>query len=101
FLRDQGVQVIMGEYLSWSLPWLDVAQSIGIPFFAHAHGFDVSMNLREAKWRSEYKRFNRSAGVITVSEISKVRLVELGLDERRIHVIPCGVDVPLQPLNHP
>jgi glycosyltransferase involved in cell wall biosynthesis len=101
FLRNHGVRVIMGEYLSWSLSWLQVAQSLEIPFFAHAHGYDVSMNLREAKWRTEYIRFNRSAGVITVSEFSKARLVELGLDERKIHVVPCGVDVPPQPLDHP
>ncbi len=94
FLRRHGVRVVMGEYLSWSLPWLDLIHSIDIRFFAHAHGFDVSVNLREARWRSEYIRLNQAAGVITVSEKSKARLVEVGLDERKIHVIPCGVDVP-------
>jgi len=31
-----------------------------------------------------------------MSQISKARLVELGLDENKIHVIPYGIDVPLQ-----
>jgi glycosyltransferase involved in cell wall biosynthesis len=101
FLTDQGVCVIMGEFLSWCLPWLEVAQSLGIPFFGHAHGFDVSAHLRESKWRKEYTRFNESAGVITVSEISKARLVDLGLNESKVHVIPCGVDVPPRNGNRP
>ncbi len=101
FLTDQGVRVIMGEWLSWSLPWLEVAQSLGIPFFSHAHGFDVSANLREPKWRTEYMKFNQSSGIITMSEISKARLVELGLNEHKIHVIPYGIDVPLQSVVRP
>jgi len=96
FLKTHGVRVAMGEYLDWSTPWLRVAQSAGARFFGHAHGYDVSIRLRQPRWQVEYLGYNAADGVITVSEASKARLVNIGLDATKIHVIPCGVDVPSQ-----
>jgi glycosyltransferase involved in cell wall biosynthesis len=93
FLTHHGVEAIMGEYLDFSLCYLGVARRIGARFYAHAHGYDVSMQLRQPWWRSAYRRLNDADGVITVSRASRDRLVELGLDAARIHVVPCGVDV--------
>ncbi len=97
FLRAHRVQVAMGEYLDWSEPWLRVAQTLGIRFFGHAHGYDVSIQLRDPKWRAEYLKYNQADGVITFSEISRAKLIDLGLDPAKIHVVPYGVDVPSQP----
>lgn len=97
FLRRHQVQVIMGEFLDWSEPWLEVAQASGIRFFGHAHGYDISVQLRDPKWQAEYLRYNQADGVITISEISRARLVDMGLDAAKIHVISYGVDVPSQP----
>jgi len=97
FLQKHQVQVVMGEWLDWSLPWLRIAQELGIRFFGHAHGYDLSMRLRSPKWRAEYVRYNRASGVITVSQASRDRLLELGLEPMKVHVVPCGVDVPRQP----
>jgi colanic acid/amylovoran biosynthesis glycosyltransferase len=94
FLRDYRVQVVLGEYLDQSVPWLDVAHKAGARFFAHAHGYDVSSRLRDARWRRRYLRLAEAEGIITVSQVSRGRLVDLGLPPARIHVIPCGVDVP-------
>ncbi len=101
FLQDHGVRVAMGEYLDWSAPWLRVAQASGIRFFGHTHGYDVSMQLRVPKWRAEYLRYNQADGVITVSEVSKARLVDIGLDAAKLHVIPCSVDVPSHAVTRP
>ena len=94
FLTRHGVSVALGEFLSWSLTWLRVAQRCGIPFFGHGHGFDVSAHLRLAKWREEYRCYNDSGGIITMSEFSRARLVELGIKPEKVHVIPYGVEVP-------
>lgn len=101
FLQKHDIQVVMGEFLSWSLPWLDVVQSLGIRVWGHAHGYDISANLREPKWRTGYLRYNQADGVITMSEVSRKRLVDLGLSAEKVHVIPYGVDVPAQPLIRP
>ena len=98
FLRSHGVEVVLGEYLDLSLPWLGIAQELGARFFGHAHGIDVSMRLRESRWRREYLRHNGTAGVITMSHASRARLVDLGLAPEMIHVIPYGVQVPVEPV---
>ena len=94
FLKRHGVRVAMGEFLAWSLSWLDVATRLDIPFFGHGHGFDISAQLRDPFWRTRYVRYRDAQGVITMSEHSRARLVDVGLDGRNVHVVPYGVDVP-------
>lgn len=93
FLRRHGVRVILSQYLDQSLKWLAVARNLGARFFAHAHGYDVSKALRNPKMCREYLRLNAADGIITMSESSRWRLVDLGLNSNRIHVIPYGVDI--------
>jgi glycosyltransferase involved in cell wall biosynthesis len=83
--------------LDQSLQWLPIAQRLGIRFFGHAHGYDVSRRLREEKWRTEYLRYNESGGIIAMNQVARARLVALGISEFKIHVIPYGVDVPNEP----
>ncbi len=97
FLQQCRVRVLMGEYLDLSLPWFGLCQELGIEFFAHAHGYDVSGRLRDGKWRGAYLRYNNAAGVVTMSEISRQKLLELGLDPAKVHVVPYGVDVTPEP----
>ena len=94
FLRKHHVRVAMGEYLTWSHQWLQAVRSAGARYFVHAHGYDVSRTLRNPEWRSKYVDYEGADGLITVSGASRDRLIELGLRAERIHVVPCGVDVP-------
>ncbi len=101
FLRQHNVNVILGEYLDSSARWLPLSRKLGIPFFAHAHGGDASALLRQKKWQVEYLNYNYAAGVIVVNQVMRQRLIALGLKPDKIHVIPCGVDVPSQPFSRP
>lgn len=94
FLRHHNVQVLLGEYLDVSLPWMEIAQQAGVRFFAHAHGYDVSLCLRSPEWRAKYQAYTRADGIITMSHVSQARLCQLGIPAEKIHVIPYGVDVP-------
>lgn len=94
FLKQQHVEVLLGEFLDVSLECLEPAREAGVRFFVHAHGYDVSLRLREECWRRDYPRYAQADGVITMSEYSRRTLVELGLPPEKIHVIPYGVDVP-------
>ena len=85
--------MILSEYLNFSLNFIDIAQQLKIPFFAHAHGYDVSSALRDPDIKKKYLRYNDAAGVITMSNISRMRLIELGLQPSKVHVIPYGVEV--------
>jgi glycosyltransferase involved in cell wall biosynthesis len=97
FLKEHQVRVILAEYLDYSVKWLPLAQEMGIAFFTHGHGIDVSARLRESYWRKRYLELNGSSGVITMSQVSKRRLASLGIDSSKIHIIPYGVDVPNKP----
>ncbi|MBD1805028.1 glycosyltransferase family 4 protein [Microcoleus sp. FACHB-SPT15] len=98
FLQKYQVQVIMGEYLDLCFPWLQVAQELGIQFFGHAHGYDVSYSLQDAKWRKKYLRYNETGGIITMSQASRERLLSLGLQPNKVHVVPYGIEVSDNPL---
>ena len=96
-MKTHGVKTVLSQYLNFSVEWFPVIAGLGIDFFAHAHGVDVSLCLRDELWRKRYLIYNEATGVIVVSQHVKARLGELGLNEDRIHVIPCGVDVPREP----
>jgi len=97
FIQQHQVEVILGEYLDVSLPWLPLAQSLGIPFYAHAHGYDVSVRLQDQYWREIYQELSQATGIITMNHISRERLIELGIPAEKIHVITYGINVPSQP----
>jgi colanic acid/amylovoran biosynthesis glycosyltransferase len=92
FLRSHQTTVVLGEYLDYSHRWLKTL-SPKVRFFAHAHGYDVSRLLKLPEWRQKYLDFRKAAGIITMSELNKRELVEIGLPPSLIHVIPYGVDV--------
>jgi colanic acid/amylovoran biosynthesis glycosyltransferase len=94
FLTAHKVKAILGEYLDQSLVWLPVAKKMGIRFYGHAHGYDISICLRQAKWQKAYLQYNEADGIIAVSQSGKNRLINLGISESKIHVISCNVDVP-------
>lgn len=96
FLKQHDVHVIMAEWLDLGLPWFRIAQELDIRFFAHAHGYDISERLRDPFWREQYLKYNDAEGIITMSQNSRQRLVDIGIQSAKIHVVPYGVDVPDQ-----
>ena len=97
FLRKHGVAVLLGEYLHWCVQQLPLVRRLGLPFWAHGHGYDVSAHLRNPRYQEAYRQFADIAGVVVVSEHSRRRLIELGLPAAKVHVVPCGTDVPQKP----
>jgi colanic acid/amylovoran biosynthesis glycosyltransferase len=98
FLCQHNVSIILGEYLSHSYPFFNIARKLNIPYFAHAHGEDISRDLRDIQWQKKYLDYNQSAGIITINKVSKQRLINIGINTEKINIIPYGVDVsPLSP----
>ena len=100
-LDAAGVEVVLTEFLDVWLPLLPWLRARGHRVFAHAHGYDISVRLREPWWRERYRAYEHVDGIVTVSELSRQRLIALGLDGERIRVVPCGVDVPAEPRLRP
>lgn len=60
FMQRHQVDVMLCEYLDLSVRWLPLAQSLGIPFYAHAHGYDVSFRLQDEEWREKYRQLGQA-----------------------------------------
>lgn len=101
FLRAHGVKAAMGEYLDFSVNLVDQVQEAGIPFYAHAHGADVFSKLVDPKFAEQFKPLRSAAGIIAVSHYMRDRIVGLGYAPARVHVAPCGVDVPKDFIERP
>jgi len=97
FFREHDVQVVIGEHLDVALEFWPTARKLGLRFFGHAHGYDVSSLLLQDKWRQAYREFDQADGVITISRLTRDRLVNLGLKPDRVHLVPYGVSVPASP----
>ncbi|MCW2673280.1 MAG: GDP-mannose-dependent alpha-(1-6)-phosphatidylinositol monomannoside mannosyltransferase [Frankiales bacterium] len=97
FLHEHGVRAVLAEYLDIWLPFLPTFAGAGVRCVAHAHGYDVSVRLREEHWRTAYLGYRHTAEVVTMSECSRTRLVNLGLEADQVQVVPYGVDVPASP----
>jgi len=97
FLQAHQVSVIMGEYLDFCFPWIRIAKELNIPFYCHAHGYDVSYNLKQSVWRRKYLAYNQTGGIITMSQFSRSRLLDIGLDPAKVYVAPYGVNVSPDP----
>lgn len=94
FLEEHAVTSVLMEYLDIWLPFLPTFARQGVTQVAHAHGYDVSARLREDHWREAYRAYNAVDAVVAPSEHARQRLVETGIADQRIQVVPCGVDVP-------
>lgn len=100
FLREHEVTAVLAEYLDIWLANLSAFAAAGARCVAHAHGYDVSVRLREEHWRSAYLGYRDTAQVVTMSHTSRARLLDLGLRPEQVHVVPYGVDVPVLPERH-
>lgn len=98
FLREHRVSVIWGHYLNRSWPYFEVAHKLGLKFYVHALGYDLSRLFREPDWKKRYADYAQASGIVVLNTLMRERLYSLGIPPEKIHIIPCGVDLPNSPL---
>lgn len=94
FFDEHSTEVVLGEYMDLWVDFVAPLKERGLRFFVHAHGYDLSERLQDDRWARLYLRYNEADGVIVPSEVMRRRLLDIGLREDGIHVIPYGVDIP-------
>ena len=93
-LRRFRPSVVLANYGPSGAAMLDVTRSLGIPLVVHFHGVDAHLTSMVNAYRNEYERMSReAAAVIVVSNAMKYALLKLGFQERKIHLLRCGVDL--------
>lgn len=96
FLSRHNVRAVLGEYLDTSHVYLQTTKALDMRFIVHGHGYDISKLIKNPKWRRRYRDYNDSTGVVTINSVSKTRLTQCGIAPDKVHIVPYGVDVPLQ-----
>jgi colanic acid/amylovoran biosynthesis glycosyltransferase len=97
FLDEHRVTAVLAEFLDLWTGFVDALTAGRRRVVVHAHGYDVSQRLRDPWWREAYGAWTAADAVVTMSQVSRQRLIELGLPGERVHVVPYGVDVPDAP----
>ncbi len=94
FLREHGVDVVLGEYLDLFVEFVPVLDRLSIPYVTQGHGIDLSASLRNADIAKSYGAYRSARAVLTRCEFHRRRLIDLGLPAEKVHVNPGGVDLP-------
>lgn len=95
FLEERRVDVVLAQYGPTAVTVLPACREAGVPLVPHFHGFDAYREEVVAANRAGYKTlFEYAPAIIAVSTHMKARLVELGAPAGKIHVNPCGCNVP-------
>jgi len=96
FLKKHNVTVVLSEFLGSSLRIHQMVRPLGLPFYAHAHGHDVSARLRDPGYRKAYLAYENDpmVGIITMSQVTVDRLASIGISKSKLHLIPYGIEIP-------
>ena len=73
-------------------PW---ATRRAVPLVGHFHGLDLSSSLRNNRWyrASLVRALPHLSAAVIVGSHQRELLLDLGMPESRVHLIPCGVPV--------
>lgn len=97
FLQRHGVTAVLAEYGPNGALLRRACARAGVPLYVHFHGFDATKLARKAHWRRHYRRLFRDAtGIIVPSEFLAGRLADMGCDRLKLHISPCGIELPEQ-----
>lgn len=67
---------------------------LGIPFYVHFHGLDITLSLNSKKYKNELDNiFKLSKGIIVASHHIKRLLILEGCDPKKIHIVRYGISV--------
>jgi colanic acid/amylovoran biosynthesis glycosyltransferase len=94
FLANQGVVVVLVEYLDFADRWFDALYASGRRIWIRGHGIDLSARLRDEQMAKAYQRYTRADGIIVPSENAAQNLVAVGLPAEKIHVVRYPVQTP-------
>jgi glycosyltransferase involved in cell wall biosynthesis len=92
WIDRSGAAVLLSHFGHIGLRMLPVARELNLPLVVHFHGMDLSSMLHNRWYRwSLVNAIPSFHAMIVVGRHQRQRLLALGGDPTRIHLIPCGV----------
>ncbi len=94
FLTNQNSAVLLTEFLTEGVRFMEAASIANVPIFAHAHGFDATtVAQHDPDWMTAYlELFDAAEGIFASSKYLAGRVADLGCNPSKILVSPCGID---------
>ncbi|MEM9422812.1 MAG: glycosyltransferase family 4 protein, partial [Pseudomonadota bacterium] len=94
FLGDHGVSAVLAEFGTTGAALREVCTKIDLPLFVNFHGYDATVLPKRHDIRHAYRRLARDAsGFICGSEHFSAILQRIGIPQKKISVIPCGIEI--------
>ncbi len=94
YLRDHKIDLVVGNYGMSASHMMPICKALNIPLIAVFHGHDATDKKLIRQYKKRYKKlFEYASSVIAVSQVMKMKLIEMGADENILRVIPYGVDL--------
>lgn len=91
-LNWDGVDLAYVDYATSGILVMDLLSNKNIPFIVHVHGYDITARAKDFYYLKELKiLFQKADAFITASNYMKRRLILLGCEENKIHVINYGI----------
>ena len=89
--------VMLCQYGTTAIGMSEISRAFEIPLVVHFHGFDITLLLKSNPSYLEKLKSNVCtwAACIVVANYQREILLELGVDDSKIHTIPCGVPTEL------
>jgi colanic acid/amylovoran biosynthesis glycosyltransferase len=92
-LADQKVELVLAQYGTTAAEVLPACKALGLSLVVHFHGHDISRQDLLQRYQKEYSEvFDYAGAIICVSEAMRSKLLALGAQAARLHLIPYGVD---------
>lgn len=89
-LKKNKIDVILVEYGVHAHHLKTVFKASKIPVVVHFHGYDASRYKILEKYNNYKEVFELANGVVAVSQKMKEMLIQIGCEESKITVTPCG-----------
>ena len=85
---------ILCQYGPTGIGMSDFATEFKIPLVVHFHGYDISVKLKDPKYRSKLlSKISRWDKCVVVAQYQRDWLLSQGVQDSQIEVVPCGVPI--------
>jgi len=98
------VDKVFVQYLTFAVRFVNIINNSNKPVFIHCHGYDVTWDLRSHKspnkrihnkdYIGDILKFKRNVYYIANSEVTKKKLLEIGINEKQIFIKYLGTEIP-------
>lgn len=92
-LKKKDIKLIHAHFGPAGIEILPLAKELGIPLVVTFHGYDASVLLNNKNYLNDLKPILKDIHAITVSGYMAGKLVDIGADPSKVHVLYCGVSM--------